>query len=165
MIVFNASTLILLAKVSILREVLAHHKSMIPPIIQRECTVEPEREDAKLIAQLIEEGLLLISEPKQQAKISKLAEDFALDSGEATALLLALEQKAALATDDLLARKACRILHVRSIIAVAFLERLVQRGIISPELALEKLKKFKRYGRYKAETLERAKANITSKGG
>lgn len=162
---FDASTLILLAKVSILREVTTHHKSIIPPIIQRECTIEPEREDAKLIAQLIEEGTLLIGEPEQQAKISKLVEDFQLDYGEATALLLALEKKAALATDDLLARKACRILRIRSIIAVAFLERLVQRGIISPKLALEKLKKFKRYGRYKAETLEETKANITRKGG
>lgn len=164
MIVFDASTLILLAKGSILREVLEHHKSLIPPIVQHECTREAEREDAKLIAQLINEGLLQIKEPEQSAQISKLMKDFELDCGEATALLLAQERKAPLATDDSPALKACRILNIRTIIGVAFLEKLVEREIISPELALEKVKQFKRYGRYSAETLEAVKAHIKRTG-
>lgn len=166
MIVFDASTLILLAKAAILREVLEHHKgSIIPPVVHRECTVESEREDAQLIARLIDEGLLKIVQPERPGVIAKLVKDFQLGRGEAAALVLALEKKALLATDDLPARKACRILKVRAIIAVAFLERLVQRDLLAPELALEKLKKFKRYGRYKAETLEQVKANIKGKGG
>ena len=169
MIVHDATSLILLAKASILREVLAHHKSLIPRIVQQECTRESDREDAKLIAQLIDAGLVKIREPEQAAKISKLAKDFQLHRGEAAALLLALETNSALATDDFPARKACRILNIRSIIAAAFLEGLVERKIISPELALEKLKDFERYGRYKAETIEtiraKIKAHIKTKGG
>jgi predicted nucleic acid-binding protein len=165
LIVFDASTLIILAKSSILREVLAHHKAVIPSIVQRECTVDETREDAKLIARLIEEGFLKIMEPQQTGRISKLIKDFQLDRGEAIALHLAWELKAPLATDDTPTRKACRVLNIRSIIAIAFLEKLVQRGIISPALALEKLKKLKRYGRYNAETIEAIKASIKKKGG
>lgn len=144
---------------------LTHYKAVIPAIVQRECTVDPTREDAKLIAQLIEEGLLNIVEPQRTEKISKIIEDFQLDRGEARALHLAWELKAPLATDDTPTRKACRILNIRSIVAIAFLEGLVQRGLISAELALEKLKKLKRYGRYNAETVEAIRTSIKRKGG
>lgn len=160
MIVFDASTLIILAKVSLLREVLVAHKAMIPPIIQEECTRESTREDAQLIAQLIKEELLVIVEPERTNRISQIAEDFSLHRGETAALHLAWQEKAPLATDDTPTRKACKILNIRSIIAVAFLERLVQRDLLSGERALSLVKKFKQYGRYDAETLEAVKAKI-----
>ncbi len=161
-IVHDATSLILLAKASILRIVLTHYKSMTPSIIQRECTRESDREDAMLIAQVIDEGLIEIREPKKSEQISTLAKDFQLHRGESAALLLALETRSALATDDFPARKVCRILNVRSIIAVAFLESLAERRLISPELALEKLKYFERYGRYKAETIKAVMEKIST---
>lgn len=164
MIVFDASTLILLAKATILRSIIEHIAAVIPPIVRRECIREQEREDAKLIGHLIDEGVIRVQEPEHPRDIERLQRDFDLDRGEATALVLALERRLPLATDDTPARKACIILKVPHTGAVALLVALAEHKVISAELALEKLKKLKQYGRYKAEILENARVRIKKAG-
>ena len=103
MIVFNSSTLILLAKAELLDTFLAalNDKVVIPKQVETECCEEKQSVDALLIRKVIQEKKIFVQPLKNKRLYGKILTDFPLGKGEAESLALAVSQKARLfATDD-----------------------------------------------------------------
>ncbi|MGQ9602427.1 MAG: hypothetical protein ACUVQU_04845 [Candidatus Bipolaricaulia bacterium] len=158
LIVFDASTLILLAKVELLRLVLREIEAVAPSSIYAE-TTRKATTDAKLIARLKEEGKLKVRKSRTQRETELLKEEFNL-AVEAEAILLARELSCPVATDDKRAITVCKLLGLEFTTAIGFLIWAHERKMMSRELAREKLRGLQRYGRYSAEIIAYAEEKI-----
>ena len=162
MIVFDASTLILLAKTDLLNLFIEdfNGKIAIPKKVRAEACVEG-REERPLIESLINKGkieVLTVRNPKQ--KIG-LMQDFAIDEGEAETLLLAIQTEAkCIATDDRNAIRASKLLKIDFVSAIGFLLSAFERKRIDRNEALIKLQSLKRIARYSNAIIEDAKSKI-----
>lgn len=162
MIIFDSSTLILLAKVELLREIAKQLEVVIPREVERESTVK-NTFDAKLIKKLIEDGKIRVAKVRGEKEKKKLTDDFNIGEGEVSALLLARDKGSPLATDDGPTIKACKILDVKFTTAIHFLIGIYEKGILSKDMALVKLEKLEKYGRYSSRIIDDASRRI--KGG
>lgn len=156
MIVFDSSTLILLAKIDILPMVLNRYKGIIPEAVKKEVLYK-DNIDAKLIGQQIRDGKLILNKSPDTKKIKLICKDFPLGRGEAAALIVAREKKCLFAVDDGLAIKVCKILNVKFVTAIHF---LIGSGF-DKKLTLAKLDLLQQYGRYSANIIKDAKERIT----
>ncbi len=162
MIVFDTSTLILLAKVEALDMFLAdYNEEIVIPICVEKESAAKKAFDSLLISKRIAERKIRIAEaPGEMA--SKLMKDFSLNQGEAEAVALAVKNKdALLATDDKNAIKACKLLNVSFTTAVDFIIRASEKNILTQEDALAKLAELARYGRYGKEIIKNAENKIS----
>ena len=154
-IVFDSSTLILLAKVEILTLVSEDIQITIPETIKTECTGK-DLFDAKLISSLVTNGRIKVITASKKEAIERLCKDFKIHTGEAEALALALKRKLPLATDDFLTIKACKILNQHFTTAIHFLINIVEKGNINKDIAFVKLEKLSLYGRYSKRIIDDA---------
>jgi len=160
MISFDASTLILLAKADLLKDTLQEFQIIITDIVEKECMVK-DTFDAKLIHALISTDEIKVEKGFAKKEIDRIMKDFNINSGEASALLLAKKIEIPLATDDGLTIKACKILNVPFLTAIHFLLHIFERGIIlDPEMALVKMEKLDTFGRYSHRIIENAISRI-----
>ncbi len=160
MIVFNSSTLILLAKVELLDTFLAalDEQVVIPKEVERECCEEKGAAAALFIRRAIRERRIAVQPPKARRVSGKIRADFPLGKGEAEALALAFSQKARLfATDDKKAIQASKLLKIPFTTAVGILVRMHETGLLEKKEALLKLEALRRCGRYKKNIIEDAK--------
>src|ERR1700758_3907278 len=126
MIVFDASTLILIAKVELLDLFLTHAGApiAIPAGVERECCGSKKTLDAVIIQGALDESRIKTVVVKNRRLVAKLQEDFSLGRGEAEAIVLALDEKAQfLGIDDKNGINACKILGVAFTTAVGILIR------------------------------------------
>ncbi len=158
-VVFDSSTLILLAKIDILRLVTKKVKIEIPKKVKDECTAK-DVFDAKVISTLLRESLIQVKEAGSKKAIDKLCKDFRIQSGEAEALHLAKKEGCPLAVDDGPTIKACKILDIRFTTAVHFLINMVEDGKMDRQMAKAKLEKLSFYGRYKRRIIDHALKRI-----
>lgn len=161
MIVFDVSTLILLAKADILKIAIHGRKVIISKEVERESTCRDDFLDAKIIKELIKENRIKSAETADQPLFKRLQEDFVIDKGEASALVLAYNRKATLATDDGQAIKACKVLGIRFVTAIHFLLDMYRKGRINKEIALVKLERLKILGRYNVRIISDAIGRIS----
>lgn len=160
MIVFDASTLILLAKVDLLEQITNEHEVIITDIVKQESATR-DLPDAGLTARLVDEDRIAIKQVQDGAKdIKRLQKDFNIDKGEASSLWLARRLHTIIATDDGLAIKAAKILGIGFTTAIQFLILSYQNGTITRNLALAKLEKLERLGRYHKSIIEDAKIKL-----
>lgn len=153
-IVLDSSTLILLAKLDLLRELTGEFCASMPRRVRQEALAK-QSPDAELIRLLIrEKRLQVILAPREMAK--KLAKDFRLHAGEAEALALAIEKAVPLAVDDGPTIKACKVVGRPFLTAVHLLIHLAESSHLSSKIALEKLDRLSTYGRYKGRIIEDA---------
>ena len=116
MIVFDASTLILTARIDLVHLIAGDYRGrmLLPDAVEREAC-RKGFPDAAAIRKLIEAGRIEVVVVKVSRELEKLEEDLAIDHGEATAILLARNKQADLvATDDRNAIRACRLLALAS---------------------------------------------------
>lgn len=165
MIIFDASTLILLAKIEILKKIAQMHEISISREVEREATCRPELLDAKIIIELIKTGEIKVIKIKNSVLLKRLGEDFAIAKGEASVLLLAHQRQAVLATDDGQTIKACKVLGVKFVTAIHFLLSVYYKKKINRELALLKLERLKNLGRYNARIISDAINRIEGRRG
>jgi predicted nucleic acid-binding protein len=166
MIVLDASTLILLAKIDILDLFISDVQDnvLIPEKVRSEATAE-EKEETRFIIKCIADGKISVAKIKNTALAKKFAADFNIDAGEAEALALAIEKKAGIvATDDRNAIRACKVLKLDFITAVAVLVRAVEKGLIEKDEGLVKLHKLQSVGRYNKAIIEDAARQIEGGG-
>ena len=159
MFVFDASTLILLARVDLLRVLLGRISAVIPESVQKEATLKNTL-DARAIAQLITEKKLKVSKDPSVRKMRQILQDFPVGHGEVAAFLIAKEKGAILATDDGVAIKICKIFGVKFVTAIHFLIEMRIRRDLDESLALAKLELLEKYGRYASEILRDAVERI-----
>jgi len=96
MIVFDSSTLILLAKIDLLERITSRFKVIITKEVKKE-SVNKECFDAKLIGRLIKEKKIKVGGITRERDKEKLEQDFNIEEGEASALLLAKAKNCPLA--------------------------------------------------------------------
>lgn len=163
MIVFDSSTLILLAKVELLDTFLGEIEDevVIPKQVQTECCEEKQSVDALLIRKAIQEKKLFVQPLKDKKLHRKILTDLPLGKGEAEALALAVSQTARLfATDDKKAIQASKLLKIPFTTALDILLRMYERGLLEKQEACAKLESLRKYGRYKREIIEDAQSRL-----
>ena len=167
MIVFDSSTLILLAKVEILDDFLNDYNGevIIPYEVKEECCSRKNSFDALLIGRRVDEKKIKTGKIRNVKLCEKFMKDFSISRGEAEALVLFIEKKAEtktelFAADDKNAIKASKILMIPFTSALAILTRLVEKGIIDNTKAKVKLGMLARYGRYKDSMIKEAKERL-----
>jgi predicted nucleic acid-binding protein len=151
-IIFDTSTLILLARLSILRTVVENWSVRIPAPIHREAVVK-KTPDALLIEELVSEGILRVEAGGFAKEARRLKAEFRI-AEEASALAMAKKRGVPVGTDDGQAIRAAQALGVQVIGAPAFLIRLHDARLLSTELALAKVDELGRIGRYRSDVLE-----------
>jgi predicted nucleic acid-binding protein len=163
-LVFDASTLILLAKSDLLDLFLNDFPGvpLMPGAVEAESTGYPDRPDGVLIRRRLEEGRLTVEEIRQPKVVARLVQDFRLGAGEAEALALALEkgELAVVATDDRNAIRACKVLRVGFVTSLGILVRAVEKNLLTPEDGMRCLERLKSLGRFRAEIIEEVSHQI-----
>jgi predicted nucleic acid-binding protein len=166
MIVFDASTLILLAKAELLDRFLAgiKMKAAIPREVENECCGIKKTLDALLIQKALDEVKIQVIPVKNKKLVAKLRGDFSLGQGEAEAVALALKERARLlGIDDKNGINACKLLGIPFTTAVGILVRSCEKGLIGRGEALAKLAALARDGRYKSSIIEDAKRKLEAR--
>jgi predicted nucleic acid-binding protein len=169
MIVFDSSTLLLLAKAGLLDDFISDYSGeiIIPMEVKKESCDRKDSFDSLLIQERIDEKKIKALKVHNTKLCEKFMQDFSIAKGEAEALVLAFEEKAALlAVDDKNAIKASKILKIPFTTAISILVRLAERGIIDINKAKEGLGLLAAYGRYKDTTIREAmeRLKITKEG-
>ena len=162
MIVFDASTLILLAKIGLLELFIStfQRRVAIPKKVKSEVCVQGEAE-RPLVENLIKQGKIEILTAKNPRQKRKLMADFNIDEGEAEALLLSIQIGAeAIATDDRNAIRASKLLKIDFITAIGFLVRAYEKQLVDRDEALTKLQSLQAVSRYSNIILKDAKNRI-----
>ncbi|MEK6907183.1 MAG: hypothetical protein AABW45_01525 [Nanoarchaeota archaeon] len=159
-IVFDSSTLILLAKINLLKKVyLYYDKIIIPEHVFKE-TIEKgkteNKEDAYLIEKEIKDKKINILKIKNKNILDEILKNFKCNLGEAEAISLAIDKKSTLFTDDSEAMKICKVYDIEFITALAFLIKLVQDNKVDKEDALIKFQRLAKLGYYSKEILDYA---------
>jgi predicted nucleic acid-binding protein len=166
MIVFDASTLILIAKVELLDLFLASVSVpvAIPGEVERECCGSKKALDAVIIQRALNESRIKTVVVKNRRLVGKLQIDFSLGRGEAEAIALALDEKAeVLGIDDKNGINACKLLGVPFTTAVGILIRSREKGLLEESDALAKLASLAKHGRYKESIIEDARLKLEDK--
>ena len=159
--VFDSSTLILLAKTEFLGIVSEDIQIMIPKMVKAECT-RKNTLNAKLISTFVDNRKIEIVTANKEA-VGMLCKDFRIHIGEAESLADALKRQLSLAVDDLPTIKACKILNIQFATAIHFLINIAEKEKIDKEMALVKLEKLSLYGRYSKRIIDDATKRL--KGG
>ena len=159
MLISNASTLILLAKATLLQRFLDHFEVMIPDKVLEEVQYK-DAFDAKLIQKEVELGRIKIGKTDGK-KLKMVLRQFRLDEGEASAYVLFKKAGGkAILTDDKELIKLCRLERVPFICALAIVVRMLEKDLITKEEAEEKLHKINDYGRYSKDIYEYFKSKV-----
>ena len=161
-IVFDASTLILLAKIELLREITEEINVIIPEKVKSECLLK-EGIDATLISTLIRETKIVVKKAGSAEAIKKIQQDFRIEAGEAESIWLARRLDCQIAVDDGPTIKACKVIGQRFTTAIHFLLNLASQNRLEKSMALAKLEKLSIYGRYSKKIIEDATKRL--KGG
>jgi predicted nucleic acid-binding protein len=163
MLVFDASTLIILAKADLLGIFLADFggRVSIPSEVAKECCEYKKTLDAWLIQKFVDEGRIEVLTVRNRSLVLKLQSDFSLGRGEAEAIILALNAKADLiGIDDRQGINACRMLGMPFATALNILVRAKAKGLLETDEAMAKLKLLAKYGRYRHSMIEDAERQL-----
>ena len=158
-VVFDASTLILLAKTELLVEVANTVTIIIPKRVKEEYLFKKSI-DSLLIARLIDENRIEVEEIEFDKNVKKLQSDFRIGRGEAEAIWLSRKLNLPLAVDDGQAIKTSKVIGQKFTTAIHFLHYLVSQKRLKEPIAIEKLAALSRYGRYSKRIIENAKKRL-----
>lgn len=163
MIVFDASTLILTAKIELLELFLKEigMEVAIPKAVAEECCGGIKTLDAFIVQRAIDESKIKVRIVKNRKLVTKLEEDFNIDKGESEAIALAFQENALLVgIDDRQGINACKLLGLPFTTSIAILLRSSEKGLIAREEALDKLAALARFGRYRGSIPDDARRQL-----
>ena len=160
MVVLDASTLILLAKIDLLPVLAEKTNILITQEVEREALIKPRLYDAQIIARMLDDGRIKTSTEIPQGSSKTIENQFKIAAGEATALLLARERATALGIDDRSGIRAAKILGVPFFTAIHVVNELHEKGRIDLETAISKLEGLRKYGRYDDRTLNEVRERL-----
>jgi len=162
-IVADSSSLILLAKCSLLEIVCDLFDVIVPKAVSIEVASEnlvKTYPDAALISKLTSKGAIKVQSPGNDRRLLPLS----LHKGEEEALLLAINlDSSLLATDDGKAIKAARFFNVPFIVTPKIVVELFRLQKISFKKARESIEKLGKIGRYSPEIIADALISLMEK--
>jgi len=133
MFVSDSSTLILLAKASVLEAFAGSYELVLSDLVYEESVLrgrEKARQDALLIAKLVDAGKIRVLEAPEARK-GMLLKAFGISGGESETVALALEHGCDLVlTDDRKNMTVCKVLGIKYVIALDVVIRLYAAGVI-----------------------------------
>ena len=150
--VFDSSSIILLAKISMLNIATQRFECIITKEVKNEC-LNKDSFDSKMISKLVKENFIKVVDMNS---LKSVEYEFRLGKGEASSLALAAHEKTAIATDDKAAIKACKILGIEFVTSIDFVLRAQEKGKITKDEARTKIMKLDEYGRYGTEIIKKA---------
>lgn len=153
--IFDASTLILLAKIDILKTTLSRFKGVITEYVKEEINFKNSFDTKQINEHIINGKIFVFKNPGQQ-KINQILNDFPIGRGEASAIILARENNAVIATDDGLAIKVSKILEVKFVTAI----HLLIGASLDKPVSIAKLELLQEYGRYSIGIINDARERI-----
>ncbi|MGP8319474.1 MAG: hypothetical protein ACT6FD_01580 [Methanosarcinaceae archaeon] len=159
MIVSNASTLILLAKVGIIRDFLNEFGEItIPEEVEKEITVG-NTFDSKILKKAIKDNHITVKPIKSNT--SNILKEFRMHEGEAEAFILYNECSAkAILTDDGELIKLCKLFEIPFINALAIITHMFEKGMLTQTEACKYLEKLNDYGRYSKKIYDYFKQEV-----
>jgi predicted nucleic acid-binding protein len=163
MLVFDSSTLILIAKIELLDPFLTDigMEIAVPKAVEDECCGGKKTLDALIIRKALDESRIKVRGVRNRKLVAKLEEDFSMGRGESEAIALALQEKALLVgIDDKNGINACKLAGIPFTTAVGILVRSCQKGLIDRSDALVKLSALAKYGWYRNAILEDARLRM-----
>jgi predicted nucleic acid-binding protein len=163
MFIFDASTLILMAKAEMLDFFLSRveFEVAIPLEVEKECCAVKKSLDALMIQKMVTESRIRVIAVKDRKLGIKLRADFGLGRGEAEAIVLALGEKArVLGIDDKNGINACKLLGVAFTTAMGILVRMREKQVLTIDQALVKLETLAKHGRYRQSILDDARRKL-----
>ena len=163
MFIFDASTLILVAKAELLEPFLAsiELEVAIPPQVERECCGVKRTLDALIIQKALDDSRIRVIAVKNRRLVAKLQADFCLGRGEAEAIALAhLEKAQILGIDDKNGINACKLLGIGFTTAIGILVRSREKGLIERGAAIAKLATLATHGRYKNSIIKETRMKL-----
>jgi hypothetical protein len=165
MLIFDSSTLILIAKVELLDAFLNDigMEIAIPQAVEDECCGGKKTLDALFIRKALDESRIKVRSVRNRKLVAKLKEDFSMGRGESEAIALALQEKALLVgIDDKNGMNACKLTGIPFTTAAGILVRSCEKGLIGRGDALVKLSALATFGWYRNDLLEDAKLRLTN---
>ena len=148
MLISNSSTLILIAKITMLSKFLDSIKSIAITDIVYEEILKKDSFDGLIIKKEVEKGRIKIEniDFKQYADVIK---QFKIDEGEASTFALCTSKKHdGILTDDKELIKLCKVESIKFTSAMAIVVMLLNKKIIDKNEAIEKIEKLQGFGRY-----------------
>jgi predicted nucleic acid-binding protein len=163
MLICDASTLILTAKIELLDLFLSEigMEVVIPKAVEVECCGAKKTLDALMIEKAVAESKIRVKAVKNRKLVAKLEQDFSMAQGESEAIALAFQERALLlGIDNRQGINACKLLGIPFTTAIAILLRSCEKGLIERSDALHRLAALARYGGYRSSILEDAKRQL-----
>lgn len=166
MIVFDASTLILISKAELLDSFLASIKLQvgIPAEVARECCSAKKTLDSLMIQNAVDQSRISIIRVRDKKLVAKLQVDFGLGMGDAEAIALALKERSELlGIDDKNGINACKLSGIPFTTALNILLREFESGLMDPHAALARLALLAKHGRYSNSILSEARMKVEAR--
>jgi len=163
MLIFDSSTLILIAKIELLDAFLKDigMEIAIPKAVEDECCGGKKTLDSLIIRKALDESRIKVKSVRNRKLVAKLEEDFSMGRGESEAIALALQEKALLVgIDDRNGMNACKLAGIPFTTAVGILVRSREKGLIGRGDALAKLSVLAKFGWYRNDLLEDARLRL-----
>lgn len=163
MVIFDSSTLILVAKIDLLDPFLANlsMRTAIPTAVYRECCQAKKTLDALMIQKVVDESRIEVTATRDRSGVTKLREDFSLGAGEAEVIILARQCEARLVgIDDKNGINACKLLRLPFTTAAGILLACRERNLIEKSEAEEKLELLAKWGRYKSSIVDDVRTRL-----
>ncbi len=166
-IISDASTLILLQKITLLDKLLKNFGFIIPNEVYNEAVIKGKKaksEDSYSIENKINKNLIKVKKIKNKEQLNQIINEFGLGEGEAEAIILFLQENAdVLATDDHKAINVCKIHEIPFMTALTFVIECFDTKLITKIESEEMTKNLGVYGRYKNELIYKALDRIGEK--
>ena len=156
-VISDASSLILLEKIKLLKYMIENTKLVIPNAVYDEAIkkgIEKKYIDAIELDKKTKEGKIKVILIKDKKKFDEIKTNFNLARGETEAIVLYYEKKGhILAVDDLKAMKYCDYYNIPFTTTINLVLDYFNKRTINKQEAIEMIKNLGIYGRYKNEII------------
>ncbi len=163
MLIFDSSSMILLAKAGLLEKLVADREAVIPVLIYTEAVIRGKdkgREDAYRIESLVKSGKIIVQEPKKSTCI-EIGNLFNLHGGERDVLALAKDMNIkSIICDDKKAINAGKVLGFKFTTALNITVAMCMKGKISKSEAEEIIDILDEFGWYSNKIIKKARQDL-----
>lgn len=154
----DASSIILLAKATLLKIACENTKIMMTGTTYHEATKKESKEDAKMITNLKKRDRIHVVENPNNTE--KFSDEYNLGMGEASVITAAGSNDGIVLTDDLRGLKAARANNIDRATAITALVSMVEEEIVDKDKASDSLQILEREGRYDTYIIDDGRKRI-----